>query len=153
VADRSPIKKNLRFYRLVVAAVVLLYVWIQYEVSSGNWSYSNGQPRIYGQRINGKDEGVWTWYYQNGTKQMEGTFVGGRRNGRWTIWDSSGNRLSETTYHNDKLEGSFTRWYPQGQIESKGIYKNDILQSITRYSPDGKELPDNVSVNRSSGTP
>ena len=71
MSDRSIFKKKLRYHRIIVVGIVLSYIWIQYEYSSGNWNYNNGQPKIDGQHINGKDEGTWTWFYQNGKKQMQ----------------------------------------------------------------------------------
>lgn len=137
MADRSIFKRNLRYHRLIVLGIVLSYIWIQYEYSSGNWNYSNGQPKIDGQHINGKDEGQWTWFYQNGKKQMQGTFLYGKRNGLWIIWDTNGNKLSESNYEDDKLNGKFTRWYSNGSIESEGTYKDDKLINATYYKPDG----------------
>ena len=137
MADRTAIKKNLRYLRLIIYAVVLGYIWIQYEFSSGNWSYSNGQPKINGQHINGKDEGTWTWFYQNGKKQMQGEFLHGKRFGVWTIWDSTGNKISENHYENDKLNGAFVRWYSNGKIESEGVCKDDQLVHTTHYTTDG----------------
>ena len=137
MADRSIFKRNLRYHRLIVLSVVLCYIWIQYEYSSGNWSYSNGQPKIDGQHVNGKDEGVWTWFYQNGKKQMQGEFLHGKRNSIWTIWDTSGNKLSESNYENDKLNGKFTRWYSNGKVESEGVYADDNLSNVSYYRLDG----------------
>jgi len=140
MAERSLFKKNLRYHRLVVLGIVLISIWVQYEFNSGNWSYQNGQPKINGQKINGKDEGVWTWFYPNGKKQMEGNFTKGKRNGLWVVWDSSGNKLSESNYLNDKLNGNFTRWYSNGKIESQGTYSNDQLVSVQRFDPGGSRL-------------
>lgn len=137
MADRSIFKNNLRYHRIIVICIVLSYIWIQYQYSSGNWNYSNGQPKINGQHVNGTDEGPWTWFYENGTKQMQGNFVHGKRNGIWTIWDKNGTKLSESTYQNDKLNGKFIRWYSNGKIESEGTYSDDKINSVTYYNPDG----------------
>ncbi|MBL7892890.1 MAG: hypothetical protein JNL63_09695 [Bacteroidia bacterium] len=137
MADRSIFKNNLRYHRIVAISIVLIYIWAQYQYSSGNWSYTNGQPKVDGQHLNGTDEGPWTWFYENGKKQMHGNFVHGKRNGTWTIWDKDGNKLSESNYEDDKLNGKFTRWYSNGKIESEGAYKDDKLISATYYKPDG----------------
>ncbi|MCC7051240.1 MAG: hypothetical protein IT239_05615 [Bacteroidia bacterium] len=137
MADRSTLKKNLKYHRIVVLTIVLSYIWIQYEYSSGNWSYNNGQPKIDGQHANGKDEGQWTWFYKNGKKQMQGTFLYGKRNGLWIIWDTNGNKINESNYVNDKLNGKFTKWYSNGKVESTGSYQEDKLIEIIHYKPDG----------------
>lgn len=137
MADQSVWKENLKYHRLVVYIVVLIFIWATYNFSSGNWSYDNGQPKISGQKVNGKDEGTWTWFYENGKKRMEGNFNNGKRNGIWTIWDSTGVKLSKTTYQNDKLNGKFTRWYSNGKIESEGTYHNDTIHTVTYYHTDG----------------
>ncbi|MCC7050299.1 MAG: hypothetical protein IT239_00775 [Bacteroidia bacterium] len=137
MADRSLLKENLRYLRFVIYAVILCYIWIQYNFSSGNWSYSNGQPKVDGQRLNGKDEGTWTWFYDNGKKRMQGKFNQGKRIGIWIIWDINENKISETNYFNDKLNGNFTRWYANGTKESEGIYQDDILKQAVYYNPDG----------------
>ena len=137
MADRSTLKENLKYLRFVVYAIIIAYIWIQYEFSSGNWSYSNGQPKIDGQHVNGKDEGTWTWFYENGKKRMQGDFLHGKRHGVWTIWDTSGTKLSESHYENDKLNGNYQRWYSNGKIESEGAYKDDQLVNAVNYNPDG----------------
>lgn len=137
MADRSIFKSNLKYHRLIVLAVVLSYIWIQYEYSSGNWSYGNGQPKIDGKHVNGRDEGQWTWFYENGKKQMQGSFLHGKRNGLWIIWDMNGNKVSESIYVDDKLNGKFTRWYSNQVIESEGIYRNDELIQARYYNQDG----------------
>lgn len=137
MADPSYWKKNFRHFRLIMYGLILCYIWVQYEFGSGNRSYSNGQPKISGQHVNGKDQGVWTWFYPNGKKQMQGEFQNGKRIGTWIIWDSSGNKLSESHYEDDKLNGSFIRWHSNGKKESEGVYQNDRLLNIVHYSPDG----------------
>lgn len=137
MADRSTLKENLRYLRFVVYAIVLAYIWIQYEFSTDSWDYSNGQAKVTGQHINGKDEGTWTWFYSNGKKQMQGDFVHGKRSGVWVIWDSSGNKISQTNYVNDKLNGEFVRWYASGNIESRGVYKDDKMIESESFNLDG----------------
>lgn len=137
----STIKAKLRYHRLVVISIVLCYIWVQYEFSSGNWSYGNGQPRIVGKHVNGKDEGTWTWFYENGNKQMQGNFSGGKRDGVWTIWDASGSKLSESNYKNDRLEGPMLQWYGNGKLKTQSIYHDDKLVSSVSYDADGKPLP------------
>ncbi len=137
MADRSAFKRNLRYHRIIVICIVAAAIWIQYEFNSGNWSYSNGQPKIDGQHLNGRDEGLWTWFYENGKKQMQGNFLHGKRDGIWTIWDINGNKISESNYKDDKLNGKFTRWYSNGEIESEGVYIDDKLSNATYYNPDG----------------
>ncbi len=136
MAERSGLKKNLKYHRLIVLTIVITYIWVQYNYSTGNWKYDNGQAKIYGQKQNGKDEGEWTWYYDNGKKQMQGNFENGKRNGVWTVWDTSGNKISESYYVNDKLNGKYTRWNSSGIVESDGFYKDDILVSTQYYNLD-----------------
>ncbi len=137
MADRSVLKKNLKYHRLIVLAIGLTYIWVQYEYSTGNISYDNGQAKIDGQHINGKDEGQWTWFHKNGKIQMQGVFANGKRNGLWTIWDNKGNKLSESEYKEDKLNGKFIRWYTNGKTESEGEYINDEITAVTYYNADG----------------
>ena len=73
MADRSELKSKLKYHRIVVLCIGLTYIFVQYKYSSDTVSYGNGQPRIDGQHVNGKDEGQWTWFYENGKKQMQGT--------------------------------------------------------------------------------
>ena len=137
MADRSTFKNNLKYHRIIVLTIGLIYIYVQYEYSSGDWSYTNGQAKIEGQHVNGKDEGIWTWYYANGKKQMQGPFLHGKRNGIWTVWDANGNKITEDNYENDKLNGKFTRWYQNGAIQSEGFYSNDSLKESKYYNEDG----------------
>lgn len=137
MAKRSFFKNNFSYFRLIVYSLILIYIWVQYEFSSGNWSYSNGQAKLSGQHLNGKDEGVWTWFYPNGKKQMQGEFINGKRQGTWLIWDTLGNKISETNYQEDKLNGNFIRWYANGNIESNGVYNNDQIVSANYFNLDG----------------
>ncbi|MCO6495787.1 MAG: hypothetical protein J5I91_08935 [Bacteroidetes bacterium] len=137
MADHSVLKENLRYLRFVIYAIVLAYIWVQYEFNTESWDYSNGQAKVIGKHVNGKDEGTWIWFYSNGKKQMQGDFLHGKRVGTWLIWDSSGNKVSETHYVNDKLNGDFIRWYSNGKIESKGTYKDDKLVYSEDYKADG----------------
>ncbi|MCK9480608.1 MAG: hypothetical protein M0R38_02470 [Bacteroidia bacterium] len=139
MSDQSELKKRLRYFRLIVYALLLAYIWIQYEYRSGNWDYDNGQIKVSGKNVNGKDEGTWVWYYANGKKQMQGDFLKGKRVGRWIIWDSIGNKISEVQYVNDKLNGEFVRWYSNGNIASKGLYKDDKVVWVEYLHPDGTQ--------------
>lgn len=137
MADRSFLKENLKYLRYVIYTVILCYIWYQYEFKTSVPSYSNGQPKIVGSHVNGKDEGTWTWFYANGKKQMQGDFLHGKRIGLWVIWDTAGTKISESNYENDKLNGNFIKWYSNGNIESKGVYKNDKIISVTYFNSDG----------------
>ncbi|MCG3165361.1 MAG: hypothetical protein POELPBGB_01124 [Bacteroidia bacterium] len=138
MADRSTLKNNLRYHRVIAVCIVMASIWGTYEFTKTNPSYQNGQQKISGQHVNGKDEGLWTWFYENGKKQMQGNFVHGQRTGVWTIWDSSGNKLNESLYEGDKLNGKFTRWYGNGIKESEGTYADDQLQGeVVYYNTDG----------------
>lgn len=137
MADRSTLKKNLRYHRIVVIVIVAVSIWGTYEFSSNNRTYKSGVPKVIGEHINGKDEGEWIWFYENGKKQMQGNFVNGKRDGVWIIWDGNGNKINENTYENDKLNGKSVHWYTSGKIESESIYANDKLISITYYNEDG----------------
>lgn len=138
MADRSPLKSNLRFHRIIAICIVMAFIWGTYEFSKSSPSYQNGQQKISGQHLNGKDEGLWTWFYESGKKQMQGNFVHGQRTGIWIIWDRNGNKLSESTYRLDKLNGKFTRWYSTGIKECEGNYSNDQLDGeIVYYNVDG----------------
>jgi antitoxin component YwqK of YwqJK toxin-antitoxin module len=138
MADRSIFKKNLRYHRLVVLAIVLTSIWVTYKYNTEQPQYENGQIRISGQHVNGKDEGQWTWFYENGKKQMQGNFVHGKRDGLWTIWDAKGVKISESTYKDDKLNGKFSRWYSSGVLESEGEYIDDQLVSAQYYLSNGQ---------------
>lgn len=66
MADRSVFKQNLKYHRIVVICIVTASIWMTYQYSSADFRHNNGQSRVSGQHINGKDEGTWTWYYDNG---------------------------------------------------------------------------------------
>ena len=127
MSDRSIFKENLKYHRIIMACIILGSIWATYEYNTDDRSYENGQSKIIGSKVNGKDEGRWTWYYEDGRKQMEGTFEKGKRNGIWTIWENNGNKASESLYKEDKLNGKFVHWYPNGQIEREGYYIDDKL--------------------------
>lgn len=129
MADRGFFKENLRYHRVVVVCIVFISIWLKYNFNTTEWNYSNGQTKVVGEKVNGKDEGMWTWYYPNGKKQMQGRFINGKRNGIWTVWNEKGIKISESTYKEDKLNGPFTRWNENGVITSKGIYDNDKLST------------------------
>lgn len=135
MADQGVLKRNLRYLRLIIYAVVLIAIWFRYDRNKDQWNHRNGQPKIIGQKVNGKDEGTWTWFFENGKKQMQGNFSNGKRDGLWTLWDSTGNKISESTYVNDRLNGEFTRWYPDGNIQTKGLYRNDTLMESVHFQP------------------
>ncbi len=125
MAERGIFKENLRYHRIVVVCIVFVSIWIQYNFNSTEWNYSNGQTKVLGEKINGKDEGIWIWFHPNGKKQMEGTFSNGKRSGKWIVWDINGNKVSESVYIEDKLNGIFTKWDNQGKIIQKSLYRND----------------------------
>lgn len=130
-------KGYLKNIRIFLYPAILIYIWLQYEYSSGNWTYDNGQSKVSGSHQNGRDEGDWIWYYSNGKKRMEGTFLNGKREGKWILWDIEGNKISETEYKNDKLNGNFIRWNTDGTIKATGIYKDDKIVNITYYDSTG----------------
>ena len=74
MADRSALKNNLRYHRIIVIGIVLIYIWVQYDYSSRSWNYTNGTPKAEGEKINGRDEGIWTWYYENRKVQMQSMY-------------------------------------------------------------------------------
>lgn len=132
MADRSFFKEKLRYHRVLVICIVVISIWLQYNFSSDNLSYENGQAKIEGENINGKDEGLWRWYYSNGKKQMEGRFINGKRNGIWTVWNSSGVKISESNYIDDKLNGAFTNYNDKGEVIRSGNYIDDKISQLEK---------------------
>ncbi|MBL7890777.1 MAG: hypothetical protein JNL24_14585 [Bacteroidia bacterium] len=127
MADRGLFKENLKYHRVVVICIVITSIWLQYNFYSPASSYSNGQIKVSGEKLNGKDHGIWTWFHPNGKKQMEGKFIEGKRAGIWTVWNINGQKISESNYQNDKLNGTFTTWGANGEIQKIGLYQNDKL--------------------------
>lgn len=121
-----------KYWRILIYAVVLIYIYWQYQYITSINEYQNGQRKSEGQISNGKNEGLWIWWYENGKKEMEGKFVRGKREGVWKMWDKKGNIKSKAYYHNDKLNGPYTRWYKNETKESEGFYLNDQLDGIQK---------------------
>lgn len=134
MADRGFLKHNLRYHRVLMVCIVFISIWLQYNYSTEKNNYSNGQPKIEGEKVNGKDEGVWVWYYPSGKKQMEGSFQEGKRIGTWYIWNENGVKVSESVYANDKLNGPFWQWNTSGKLIRKGKYQNDRVIQLDSIS-------------------
>lgn len=130
MADRGFLKTNLKYHRIFVICIVFISIWMQYNFYSPKQNYSNGQIKVIGEKVNGRDEGIWTWYHPNGIKQMEGAFKNGKRSGKWIVWDSRGRKVNESTYIEDKLNGESFNFDINGIIIQKKIYKNDNLLRV-----------------------
>jgi hypothetical protein len=103
--------------------------------------YENGQDKITGSKVEGRNHGYWVWYHPNGKKKMEGTFHYGKRVGTWKTFDQAENLRTESNYHDDKLHGDYFRWDEKGNLIEHQMYDNDVL------IPSESEKPDNKNTN------
>lgn len=136
---REVIKPRLRYHRIVVLSLVLLYIFYKYNFSERANTYPNGQIKYEGEYINGMNEGMWTWYYENGQKQIQGAFKKGRRTGVWKMWNLNGTLVSEKSYVLDKLNGPYMEWYDNSRKKAEGFFLEDKLNGVNRcYDTTGK---------------
>ena len=66
--------------------------WISY--------YKNGQVKVKGHEINGKEDGEWISYYENGQVKEIGNYIDGKKNGEWISYNENGQVQRKHNYVN-----------------------------------------------------
>jgi len=85
-------------------------------------TYSDGQPSLEINLVDGIKEGVEKSWSEAGTLQLEGNFKAGKRHGATRSWYENGQPLSESSYLNGLLHGPSTTWFANGQKDTQAVY-------------------------------
>jgi antitoxin component YwqK of YwqJK toxin-antitoxin module len=101
---------------------------------------SNGQKKLAGNFVNGKEEGLFTEWYQNGQKISEVKYVNGEPEGLETRWHRNGQKQSEINYINGKKEGLETRWNKNGKKHREINHVNGKEVSKKEWHKDVNEI-------------
>ncbi|OGX31626.1 MAG: hypothetical protein A2787_03485 [Omnitrophica WOR_2 bacterium RIFCSPHIGHO2_01_FULL_48_9] len=100
--------------------------------------HSNGKLRKKGAYINGKREGLFQIYYGNGILREEGFYKNDKREGMHKEFYKNGSIKTIESFSNNQLEGVMLKFYPNGSIRSFGIYAKGRVQTLQKYTEDGK---------------
>lgn len=65
--------------------------------------HPNGNLKVIGHFIEGKENGPCFVWHPNGIKSQQGGFLEGKRHGLWTHWDESGKETKRENWDNDVL--------------------------------------------------
>jgi len=60
--------------------------------------YEDGNLKMEGWFLDGKEDGVWTWYYENGQVSQEKFFIEGKIDGLSKEWDENGQITRKVNY-------------------------------------------------------
>ena len=63
--------------------------------------HPNGNLKVIGHFIEGKENGPCFVWHPNGTKSQQGGFLEGKRHGLWIHWDESGKETKRENWDND----------------------------------------------------
>lgn len=77
--------------------------------------YSNGNPSVFYNCVNGSAHGLCYNWYENGQMESEVSYRDGRRNGKARKWYENGQMESETIYLDDKITGFARGWLENGE--------------------------------------
>ena len=103
---------------------------------TGTW-YSNGQPKMQGQYINGERSGPFVGWHSNGQKEVVGQFDKGKKVGNWVWWHASGQKQIEGQYKNNVPIGVWTWWNEDGSVrKQQDITSNSILEDNKQNTGD-----------------
>ena len=65
--------------------------------------HPNGNLKVIGHFIEGKENGPCFFWHTNGIKNQQGGFLEGKRHGLWIHWDESGKETKRENWDNDVL--------------------------------------------------
>ncbi len=82
--------------------------------------HPNGQKKLEGRYLNGKQQGAWASWHENGQKAVEVSFAEGTQVGRRTTWYNNGQKKHEANWIDGKADGLSMKWYENGQKEIEG---------------------------------
>ena len=89
-------------------------------------TYDNGQVKIDGNLVDGKEEGKWVWYYESGKIEQEVNFVDGKKEGKEVWYYKSGKVQWERNFVDGKKEGKWFWYDEEGKIIDEDIYENNV---------------------------
>ncbi|MBP6562526.1 MAG: toxin-antitoxin system YwqK family antitoxin [Neisseriaceae bacterium] len=104
--------------------------------------YENGQPKMKGQYVKGRQEGEWRNWHPNGKLSAQLFYEGGKVSGRGARWYPSGGKESEMMFKQDLAEGPWLRWYENGQMRSNmKMVRNEVVE-VQSWDEEGRQTLD-----------
>jgi antitoxin component YwqK of YwqJK toxin-antitoxin module len=71
----------------------------------------SGEQAEEGEKLDGKQHGLWIEYYRSGAKRSEGHYDHGQENGLWTWWDEKGQPFRTVTFDHGVEDGPASQWH------------------------------------------
>jgi YD repeat-containing protein len=107
------------------------------------WAYHpNGQLKIVGLEVKGKEHGRVLTYYPSGQQQCDCHYVNGKRDGVQQVYSELGWRSGTYTYVDGVLHGTYAAYYPNGQLRQELMYwEGKPWDAVSAFDPDGHPLP------------
>ncbi|PLX18283.1 MAG: hypothetical protein C0599_12400 [Salinivirgaceae bacterium] len=82
-----------------------------------------------------RKQGQWIYFYDDNREQpkMKGQFVNNKREGVWIKYYENGNRKNEVTYENGKPKGLVRFYYENGNVQEEGNWQVEYWVGEYRY--------------------
>ena len=105
--------------------------WCTKATPAGQWLkegpylewYQNGQKKVHGEYLVGRQHGPWTFFFATGEVLRQGSFAGGVEEGFWIAFYTSGETASEGTMIEGKEHGPWVYYGEDDQTRTEGQWE------------------------------
>ena len=98
-----------------------------------NDTFANGQTKVSGALVSGKQEGAWRYFYEDGSLRSEGAWQSDYQDGPWIYYYQNGKKKQAGTYDLKLRQGPWTYWYENGEVYCRGSYAADRQDQVWQY--------------------
>ncbi len=109
-----------------------------YGIRDGEFKnfYYNGFPKMEGNYVMGKMDGMWTKYHLGGGEiAVEGSYSMGKKVGIWKFYNTKGELLKTIVYNNEGIVQSINGLPPSEYNNSNSKYNGAQIPGTTKPSP------------------
>jgi len=80
----------------------------------------------------GLKDGSFVLDYENGKPKVRGEVVGGKREGLWRFWDEKGNPFQDIPFSKGLIQGEVKAYFPDGKLKLATEYLQGIEEGRSR---------------------